>query len=628
VQADPSDRGRGVPGPSERGGGTSRSPGQSPGDGPDLPEEPLAVIASRILEGERVDWAETPPPADVKSSRMLEQLRLLESLTGFHRSVQRSSTETPAEWELQSWGHLDIIEPIGSGSFGTVYHAWDPRLDREVALKILRSSDPGVARMEAVSAPASTPAAATSPTPPRAVARAIGEARLLAKVHHPNVVTVFGADEHDGLIGIWMELIEGETLWKLVRDQGPFGASEATAIGHDLLKALAAAHGAGILHRDIKAQNVMRAKGGRIVLMDFGLGREIRRERDRPGDWALGAALYAAPERLHGNEATVQSDLYSLGVLLYYLVTGRFPFEGANLAGLLEAHEGGARAYLRDRRPDLPHAFVEAIERALRAGPADRYGSAGEMDLALTAASPTAHAPLAAVRRLIPRARIPKPNWRRLAWLLALPLLVALVFWLGTLGRYSVHAALCRDLPHGGQASLTSRDFIGPDDHLFLGFEASRALHLYVVKRDPDGSLTLLFPSRQQRERNPLSPATPHRLSNLVLGQDLNWRDTKSGECELLLFIASPRPLAGLEAGLEDPSQPGSPVLTEEALTHALREHLPAAERRASGTALTAERVFALVRALGPEEEPLRGVWIRKLALPRAPQSYEQITTP
>jgi hypothetical protein len=250
------------------------------------------------------------------------------------------------------------------------------------------------------------------------------------------------------------------------------------------------------------------------------------------------------------------------------------------------------------------------------------------MGLALTAAGPAGRDPLAEVKRWIPKARIPKPNWRRLIWLLPLPLLVALAFWLATLGRYSIRAALCRDLPHGGQASLTSRDFIGPDDHLFLGFEASRELHLYVVRRDPDRSMTLLFPSRQQKERNPLSPATPHRLSNLVLGQDLDWRDTKSGEREQLLFIASPRPLADLEAGFKDPNHPGYSVLTEEALTHGLREYLPGSEGRASGTKLTVERVFALARTLGPEARPLRGVWIRKLELPQAPQSYEPIVTP
>lgn len=444
MQANPTDPTGGPTPPSDR----------RPVDEPERPRDELYAIAEHILEGERINWEDLPPAPDLKSHRMREQLYVLDTLTDFHRSSQRNEREGEAVPEPQRWGHLDIVEPIGGGSFGTVYQAWDPKLERSVALKILHPSvrGPGGAEIDLMPVPTSTH------TSPRTMARTIHEARLLAKVNHPNVVTVFGADAHDELIGIWMELIEGETLWKLVRDRGPLGAREALAIGHDLLGALSAVHGAGILHRDVKAQNVMRARGGRIVLMDFGLGMEAKTERDRSRDWAVGTALYAAPERLRGEEATVQSDLYSLGVLLYFLVTARHPVEGGSFPQLLEAHERGDYRYLRDRRPDLPRAFVEAIERAIRREPEERYRSAGEMDLALAAAEPAVRSPLARTRMATARLRLRRPDWHRAVLLLPALLLVAVAFWLGTLGRFSVEAALFRGLPHGGQASLTARD--------------------------------------------------------------------------------------------------------------------------------------------------------------------------
>ncbi len=208
----------------------------------------------------------------------------------------------------------------------------------------------------------------------------IDEGRLLARVRHPNVVTVYGADRIDGRVGLWMEFVRGRTLEAVLRDQGPFGADEATLIGLDLCRALSAVHGAGLIHRDVKAQNVMREAGGRIVLMDFGTGREDL--SDRPADLA-GTPLYVAPEVFGGAPATAQSDIYSVGVLLFHLVTGAYPVKGRTAADLREAHGQRRRGWLRDARPDLPDAFVHAVECALDVDPAKRYESAGAMGGAL-----------------------------------------------------------------------------------------------------------------------------------------------------------------------------------------------------------------------------------------------------
>ncbi len=166
-----------------------------------------------------------------------------------------------------SWGHLRLLEPVGRGTFGQVYRAWDTHLDREVALKLLRTAP-------AVDDPS---ASLSDPT------RVVNEGRLLARVRHPHVITVYGAEPRDGSVGIWMEFIRGRTLHQIVEQQGPLGAREATGVGTDLCRALSAVHGAGLLHRDVTARNVMREDGGRVVLMDFGAGHERHDTSPRQG---------------------------------------------------------------------------------------------------------------------------------------------------------------------------------------------------------------------------------------------------------------------------------------------------------------------------------------------------------
>ena len=175
---------------------------------------------------------------------MLRQLRVLSDLAALHRGLDVSEgiDQAPGDW----WGHLRLIESVGRGAFGQVYRAWDSHLDREVALKVIR-------------APAAGSGSARSAF--------IEEARLLARVRHPNVVTVYGADRVDGQSGLWTEFIRGRTMAEIVRHDGPLDSAEAARVGRDLCRGLGAIHSAGLLHRDVKAQNVMREDGGRIVLM-------------------------------------------------------------------------------------------------------------------------------------------------------------------------------------------------------------------------------------------------------------------------------------------------------------------------------------------------------------------------
>src|SRR5262245_23920642 len=204
------------------------------------------------------------------------------------------------------WAEFQLRGELGRGGFGRVYRAWDDGLAREIALKIIKVTDP------------------------TRRADALREGKMLARVQHRNVVTVHGVREVGDEIGFVMELVRGESLADLVRRRGPMGGDEAAMLGITLCQALAAVHGAGLLHRDIKAQNVMREAGGRIVLMDFGAGREVGPD-EYADSGAIGTPLYMAPEILDGEPASHASDLYSLGVLLYFLLTQRYPVEGATL---------------------------------------------------------------------------------------------------------------------------------------------------------------------------------------------------------------------------------------------------------------------------------------------------------
>jgi len=253
----------------------------------------------------------------------------------------------PAEW-----GEFRILRELGHGGFGRVYCAFDEGLAKEIALKIVRPSDPS--RIPAV----------------------MREGQMLARVRHPNIVTVHAVRRVGDEVGFVMDLIDGESLFDWVRRVGRLGAEEAVAIGETLCHALAAVHAAGLLHRDIKARNVMRDSAGRIMLMDFGAGREEALER---GDDLMGTPPYLAPELFRRRPASRASDIYSLGVLLYFLVSGAVPVEGDSANDIASAHASGTRRLLVDRRPDLPPEFIHVVERAISADPARRYQSAGEL---------------------------------------------------------------------------------------------------------------------------------------------------------------------------------------------------------------------------------------------------------
>jgi eukaryotic-like serine/threonine-protein kinase len=322
-------------------------------------------LARAILDGTPVDWHAVESTANETDRAIFEQLRLLATLVGFHREQRATGDPVP---QARTWGHLRVLERIGDGAFGQVYRAWDPRLDREVALKLLPADlETGDERASSI----------------------IDEGRLLARVRHPNIVTIYGAERIGDTVGLWMELVDGETVQQRLSQQSPLPASAAVEIGIQICHAVSAVHKAGLLHRDIKAQNVMLAGEGRAVLMDFGTGRELDGASPSVPSFA-GTPLYLAPELLRGGDATIQSDVYSLGVLLYRMVTGTYPVHARSLPDLRLAHERLERADDVELRPDMPRRLGRVIGRAIDPRPERRYESADALAAALGTLAPRA----------------------------------------------------------------------------------------------------------------------------------------------------------------------------------------------------------------------------------------------
>jgi serine/threonine protein kinase/Tol biopolymer transport system component len=320
--------------------------------------EPLEELAEAVLLGQNIDWASAESSAGAANREAVRQLKVLARIAELHRNLAYDiPSEAPPK--LERWGRLELLECIGRGSFGEVYRAWDPKLDREVAVKLLHSNG---GQSEG--------------------ATVLREARLLARVRHPNVVTVYDADEIEGRVGLWMEFIHGRDLEQILGERRRFDDREVTRIGIEVCRALSAVHGAGLLHRDIKAQNVMQTGDGRLVLMDFGTGRELEQTPSLDVDTA-GTPLYLAPELFNGAEATTRSDVYSMGVLLFHLLTGAYPVRGGTVREVQDAHARGERLDVVAKAPGVNKTLATAIGRAVEPDPSNRFASSREMLAAL-----------------------------------------------------------------------------------------------------------------------------------------------------------------------------------------------------------------------------------------------------
>jgi serine/threonine-protein kinase len=326
-------------------------------------------VAASIADGAQVDWVQADAQVGERELRLVRHLRIIDNVAGVYRTLPSLVDEEAAPSlhpefpEGPRWGRLILLDRIGHGSSADVFRAWDAELQREVALKLLHDEGPSS----------------------KANARLLQEARRLARIRHPHVVHVYGAERHEERIGLWMEFVRGRSLDDIVREQGAMDAAETAHVGIDLCSALSAVHGAGLLHRDVKAQNVIREDSGRLVLMDFGTGEEMSDQTPR----LAGTPIYLAPEVLARRPASVESDIYAVGVLLFYVLTGAFPVVGESLDALAAAHREGRSRTVRELQPRVPPGLARVVDRALAPDPRRRYASASAMEAALRQALDT-----------------------------------------------------------------------------------------------------------------------------------------------------------------------------------------------------------------------------------------------
>ena len=244
-------------------------------------------------------------------------------------------------------GRYRVLRKIGGGGMADVYLCEDLTLGRRVALKVLlqRFLDD-----------------------PKFVERFRREAKAAAGLNHPNLVSIYDWGEVDGTYFIVMEYVEGETLKDLVRRQGRLGGNEAVRISLQLLAALEFAHRTGIVHRDIKPQNVMLDRDGNVKVMDFGIARAGDSGMTEVGS-ILGTAQYLAPEQARGQRVDERSDLYSVGIVLYEMLTGTVPFKGDSAVTVALKHVNEMAAEPAQLVPGMPYALNQIVLKAIAKDP-------------------------------------------------------------------------------------------------------------------------------------------------------------------------------------------------------------------------------------------------------------------
>ncbi len=267
-------------------------------------------------------------------------------------------------------GRYDVIERLGSGAFGTVYKAHDRVLGRPVALKTIRLDG----------------LAASGSALSDLVARFHREARIAAGLRHPGIVTIYDVGEDEGASYLAMEFVDGVPLDRLLATAGPLPAARAAGLGRQIAEALDVAHQAGVVHRDIKPANVLVEGDDRARVTDFGIAKlAAGTESINAAGNLLGTPAYMSPEQARGNALDGRSDVFSLGCVLYEMVSGKKAFRGDNITGLIFKIITEDPPGLADVAPDTPPALVAVIEKCLAKAPEHRQQSAGELAQALQA---------------------------------------------------------------------------------------------------------------------------------------------------------------------------------------------------------------------------------------------------
>jgi eukaryotic-like serine/threonine-protein kinase len=342
-------------------------------------------------------------------------------------------------------GRYEVEELVGHGGMSSVYKAHDSLLERNVALKVLHEQ---------------------YNTDEDFVERFKREARSVAQLQHPNIVTVIDRGEAEGRQYIVFEYIDGENLKELVVRKGRLDVREALEIALEVARGLAFAHENGIIHRDVKPQNVLLNGDGKAKVTDFGIARSLDVDGMTQTGTVLGTSNYIAPEQASGNRVDAHSDVYALGAVLYELLAGEVPFPGESFVAVAMKHVHEPPPNLLDVRKEVPLRVAAAVDRALEKDPEQRFPTmaefAGELEACLAelqedeVGDPTMVIP---TRRRRPRRQVSR--WPIVVGLLALLAIAAIVVGLITLRGTNGNSS------SGGTAfpvsGLTSYDPFGPN---------------------------------------------------------------------------------------------------------------------------------------------------------------------
>ena len=266
-------------------------------------------------------------------------------------------------------GKYRIVDKLGRGGMGTVYKAVDETLDREVAIKVL---NPDLTDAELLK-------------------RFRGEAVTLARLNHPGIATIFELHHHQDDLLMVMEFVRGETFHDLSDRLGAIAPPQAAHLCMQVLDALGHAHRGGVVHRDLKPANLMITESGAVKIMDFGIARVLGTEHFTHGGYMMGTPAYMAPEQVLGREIDGRADLYSVGVVLYRLLSGRLPFSADTAISMVQMQISEPPTPILNFKPDLPAWCTRVVERALAKSPSDRFQSAEEFrSVLLSAVTPQA----------------------------------------------------------------------------------------------------------------------------------------------------------------------------------------------------------------------------------------------
>lgn len=555
----------------------------------------LRELLGQVSDGSPVDWDTARRDLPVGEREQADALRDVARIADFSRVLQRSRVagEDPT---LESWGRLILMQRIGSGSAADVYRAWDPELRREVALKLVRTGATGSESVE------------RSPL--------MSEARAAAAIRHPNVVVVHGIAAYGGRVGMWMELVRGDSLEEIVRRDGPLAPEQVRRLGLEIGSAVQALHAADLMHRDLKPANIVRDENGRWVLTDFGLGT-----RSIPGEsmqsWASGTPMYMAPELWNGIAHSERSEVYALGMVLWFALAGRHPFDVERLDELRAVVAQGPQAALAAH---APRQLVQIVEGAIAPVVVARTPSVDALTRALSGMELHTQLPVRRARRaalvLVP--------------LIAAIAVVALIWPRSPLApttgdpasgtTFDIDASLVRHSA-GGVQTLIDGDAVQPGDRLSVQLQVSRPVWVYVLNEDERGERYLLFPQPLFDQGNPVPADSLVRLPGAMNGRPSAWTVTSAGEREHFLVVVSPEPVEELEADLARLPAPSAdrPVRYAEVGTGSL-DRL----RGVGGVSpLVSDRrmseadplVFDRFRALAGREIGVRGTWVRHIVL-------------